>query len=206
MLIRKGRRGPFLSCSGFPRCRNAMPMDKLGHLRELAAAGEIPDPPPVNNNGKNSRAGSGARSRGKAVKVDLEALGPPPEGFAWTRTGRPVVETWPEDPLTCPECGKEAALKTGRFGPYFGCSTYPKCSFVANLRGEAKKRAAIEHPASVKPKPIPTDVPCEECEAPMVIRTGRSGQFLGCSKYPKCKFSKPLPEGATAESLAATGR
>ncbi len=74
--------------------------------------------------------------------------------------------------------------------------------FCAGLRGEAKKRAAIEMPETVKPKPIPTDVPCDECGESMLIRTCRSGEFLGCSKYPKCRFSKPLPEGATAESLS----
>ncbi len=200
MVIRKSRRGPFLSCSGFPRCRNAMPMDKLEHLRQLEAAGEIPDPPPPDNNRSSAR---GAKAKGKSAKVDVAALGPPPEGFAWTRTGRPVVENWPEGKsLSCPDCGKDVTPKTGRFGPYFGCSGYPRCSFVANLRGEAKKRAAVEMPTPAKPKPIPTDIPCDECDAKMVIRTGRSGQFLGCSGYPKCKSSKPLPEGATAESLA----
>lgn len=180
-------------------------MDKLDHLRELAAAGEIPDPPP-DNNVRNNNTRTARSKGGKGSKVDVAALGPPPEGFAWTRTGRPVVETWPEGPLRCPECGREVAMKTGRFGPYFGCSAYPKCSFVANLRGDAKKRAAEEVPTPAKPKPIPTDIPCEECGAPMVIRTGRSGQFLGCSKYPKCRFSKPLPEGMTAETLATAGK
>ncbi len=155
------------------------------------------------NNNNNNGPRTGATSRGKRTSVDLAALGPPPEGFAWTRTGRPVVEAWPETPLSCPQCGGEVAIKTGRFGPYFGCTTYPKCSFVANLRGEAKKRAAVEVPTAPKPKPIPTDVPCDDCGAPMVIRTGRTGRFLGCSKYPKCRSSKPLPEGATPESLAA---
>jgi len=202
IVIRRSRRGPFLSCSGFPRCRNAMPMDKLDHLRELEAAGQIPDPPPENNNGRNGSRATRAGRRGNGEKVDIASLGPPPVGFAWTRTGRPVVETWPEDPLKCPDCGGEVALKTGRFGPYFGCTKYPKCSFVANLRGEAKKRVAAEAPETTKPKPIPTEIPCDECGEPMVIRTGRSGRFLGCSKYPKCRFSKPLPEGATVESLA----
>jgi DNA topoisomerase-1 len=206
IVIRKSRRGPFLSCSGFPRCRNAMPMDKLDHLRAMGAAGEIPDPPPENNNGRNNRRG-GAKTKGaKRGKVDIKALGPPPEGFAWTRTGRPVVETWPEGSLTCPDCGQEVAPKTGRFGPYFGCSAYPKCSFVANLRGEAKKRAAVEMPTPAKPKPIPTDIPCDDCGSPMVIRTGRAGPFLGCSKYPTCRHSKPLPEGTTVEALSAGKR
>ena len=117
-----------------------------------------------------------------------------------------MVETWPDEPLTCPNCGSEVALKTGRFGPYFGCSAYPKCSFVSNMRGEAKKRAEVEMPRPARPKPIPTDIRCEECGEPMVIRTGRNGQFLGCSKYPKCKNSQPLPGGATAESLATSSK
>jgi len=203
MVIRKSRRGPFLSCSGFPQCRNAMPTDKIEHLRELEAAGQIPDPPPKNNNDR--RNGTKAKAT-RLSKVDFEALGPPPEGFAWTRTGRPVVETWPEGSLTCPDCGREVTPKTGRFGPYFGCSHYPKCSFVANLRGEAKKRAAVEMPMPEKPKPIPTDIPCEACGSPMLIRTGRSGPFLGCSKYPKCKQSQPLPEGTTVESLSVSSQ
>jgi ssDNA-binding Zn-finger/Zn-ribbon topoisomerase 1 len=183
-----------------------MPKEKIDHLRELEAAGKIPDPPPENNNGRNGATKTASKAKTKGGKVDLEALGPPPPGFAWTRTGRPVVETWPEESLTCPDCGSEVAIKTGRFGPYFGCTGYPKCSFAANLRGEAKKRAAVEVPTPDRPKPIPTDVRCDECGETMVIRTGRTGQFLGCSKYPKCRFSKPLPEGTTAETLAAATR
>lgn len=207
MVIRSGKRGPFLSCSGFPRCRNAMPKDKIEHLRELEAAGKIPEAPkdtPATN-------GKGRKRTSKAVdvprtadgKVDYEAMGPPPPGFAWTRTGRPVVETWPEEPLICPDCGSELSMKTGRFGPYFGCNAYPKCSFVSNLRGAAKKRAEAENPTPAKPKPIPTSIPCDECGELMVIRTGRSEPFLGCSKYPKCKATKPLPTGETVESLSA---
>ena len=200
MVIRKSRRGPFLSCVGFPKCRNAMPLDKLDHLKQLAADGKIPEPPPP---GAKSTGTAKSRSKkGPAVKVDIAALGPPPEGFAWTRTGKPVVETWPEELLSCPDCGREIGLKNGRFGPYWGCSAYPKCSFVANMRGEAKKRAERESPTPPRPKPIPTEIPCDECGEHMLIRTGRSGQFLGCSKYPKCKFSKPLPEGVTADASA----
>ncbi|MFQ5591717.1 MAG: type I DNA topoisomerase [Phycisphaerae bacterium] len=207
MVIRTGKRGAFLSCSGFPRCRNAMPTDKLDHLRALEEAGKIPDAPPETGNAQASNGRPVKVPRDRNGKVDLAALGPPPEGFAWTRTGRPVVETWPEDGhLACPDCGGDAVIKTGRFGPYFGCTRYPKCKFVANLRGSAKKRAEAEVPGAVRPKPIPTDVPCDECGEPMVIRKGRSGQFLGCSKYPKCKFSKPIPEGHTVESLAAASK
>ena len=57
--------------------------------------------------------------------------------------------------------------------------------------------------AKPKAKPIPTDIPCDECGDTMVIRTRRSGPFLGCSTHPKCKYSKPLGEGTMAGMLAA---
>jgi DNA topoisomerase-1 len=113
-----------------------------------------------------------------------------------TRTGRPVVEVLPEPgTLRCPECGSTMELKRGRFGPFFSCSNFPQCKFNSNLRGEAKKQADELMPAPVRPKPIVTDIPCDECGQPMVIRAGRRGKFLGCSGYPKCKGTKELPPG-----------
>ncbi|MDA3843915.1 MAG: type I DNA topoisomerase [Candidatus Kapabacteria bacterium] len=40
------------------------------------------------------------------------------------------------------------------------------------------------------------DIPeiiCEECGSPMLIKVSRNGRFLGCSTYPDCRFTKPLP-------------
>jgi DNA topoisomerase-1 len=201
MVIRKSRRGPFLSCSGFPRCRNAMPMDKIDHLRSLAAAGQIPEPPPADakRNGRAAKTRTTSRAKGKAAsgeKVDVSKLGPPPKGFAWTRTGRPVVETWPEGTLTCPDCGGEMHLRTGRFGPFYSCD---KCKAAVNLRGEAKKRAEAEMPAPSRPKPIETGIPCPDCGQPMLLRMGRTGRFLGCSGYPKCKKTMEAPPGLLRE-------
>jgi DNA topoisomerase-1 len=211
MVIRKSRRGPFLSCSGFPRCRNAMPVDKIDHLRALEAAGQIPPPPPENgkngadrNGGAARSAAAKARSRGRAktlTKEELARLGPPPAGFAWTKTGRPVVEVWPAQPLRCFECGGEMQLKTGRFGPFFSCAA---CKAVANLRGEAKKQAEEEMPAPSRPQPIDTDVKCPECGSKMLLRMGPTGRFLGCSRYPRCKKTMEAPPGLLREVAEAT--
>ena len=40
------------------------------------------------------------------------------------------------------------------------------------------------------------DIPCEVCGAKMVIKVSRRGRFLGCSAYPTCTNTKPLPKGA----------
>jgi DNA topoisomerase-1 len=37
-----------------------------------------------------------------------------------------------------------------------------------------------------------TDEVCEQCERPMVIKSGRFGRFLSCSGFPDCKNAKPL--------------
>lgn len=44
----------------------------------------------------------------------------------------------------------------------------------------------------IKPADIPTDVVCEKCGMPMVIKWGRHGRFMACSGYPNCKNARPL--------------
>ncbi len=38
----------------------------------------------------------------------------------------------------------------------------------------------------------PTDVICEKCGKPMVIKIGPYGKFLGCSGFPECTFTKKI--------------
>ncbi|MCH5324123.1 MAG: type I DNA topoisomerase [Eubacterium sp.] len=38
----------------------------------------------------------------------------------------------------------------------------------------------------------PTDIVCEQCGKPMVIKIGPYGKFLGCSGFPECKFTKRI--------------
>ncbi len=37
---------------------------------------------------------------------------------------------------------------------------------------------------------IPTELSCEKCGKPLVIKWGRNGEFLACSGYPECKNTK----------------
>jgi DNA topoisomerase-1 len=45
---------------------------------------------------------------------------------------------------------------------------------------------------SVRGEGIPVDEKCPECGKPLVIRSGRFGQFKACSGYPECKFKQSL--------------
>jgi DNA topoisomerase-1 len=50
-------------------------------------------------------------------------------------------------------------------------------------------KAAVEM-RDVKREERPTDLVCERCGKPMIIKWGRRGEFLACSGYPECKNTK----------------
>jgi DNA topoisomerase-1 len=50
-------------------------------------------------------------------------------------------------------------------------------------------------------KEIKTDEKCPKCGKPLLIRSGRFGDFLACSGYPECKHTKNLPS-AESEKYA----
>ncbi|MGE3820495.1 MAG: type I DNA topoisomerase, partial [Isosphaeraceae bacterium] len=50
---------------------------------------------------------------------------------------------------------------------------------------------------------VPTNEVCHVCGAPMVMKFGRTGQFLGCSKYPDCKTTRPV-DGAPRPTAVET--
>ncbi len=82
--------------------------------------------------------------------------------------------------LKCPECKKgKLNITEGRRGEYLTCSRYPKCKFSSDF---SKENGDIQIVEAEK-----TGVTCEKCESEMVLRMGKQGEFLACSKYPKCK-------------------
>jgi len=61
---------------------------------------------------------------------------------------------------------------------------------------------AKEEMQDMKGKGVPTDLKCDKCGAPMVIKLGRHGQFLACSNYPDCKNTKEFQRKETGEIQA----
>jgi DNA topoisomerase-1 len=83
----------------------------------------------------------------------------------------------------CELCGREMALKKGRFGAFYGCTGYPECKNIRKIdkkSGEAKTIA----------QPVELDEKCPKDGANLVIRQGRFGEFTSCSNYPKCDYIK----------------
>ncbi|MFQ6049220.1 MAG: topoisomerase DNA-binding C4 zinc finger domain-containing protein, partial [Phycisphaerae bacterium] len=160
------------------------PIDQLEQLRNAAQQRQEADARtrPANDRGNGTEAGS---PRGRAARASAR------------KADKPVVRDL-DSPTACPQCGGQMVLKLGRFGPFLSCGNYPQCKATARLEGQALQQAEQRlGAASARPAPEPTDIDCDQCGAKMVIRTGRTGRFLACSSYPKCKNTGPLPAGKT---------
>ena len=178
MVIKWGRYGKFLACSGYPECKNTRQLAGTGgeggpEVHEDVAAAVCPKDalPMVLKKGRFGPFLACSRYpecketrrlvRGEGGKLQVEVLAPIEE--------------------KCPDCGSDLMWRRGRFGAFIACSNYPTCKYI-------KKKEARE-----------IGLLCPECgQGQVVERKGRWGRFFyGCRRYPECKFTayhKPIPE------------
>lgn len=86
----------------------------------------------------------------------------------------------------CDNCGKEMAIKRGRWGPFLACTGYPDCKTTRRLVAGTRKARQPDEPLDEK---------CPDCGTGLVKKHGRFGEFIGCSAYPKCKYTRPITMG-----------
>lgn len=173
MVIKWGRHGSFIACTGYPECTNT---------RELTV--DLPD---VDKEGVGEI---------DSVEEYCENCGRPMVlkkgrfGTFYACSGYPDCKTTKkigaaeqkkaDVPLDekCPNCGNHLVMKYGRFGEFTACSNYPACKYV-------------------KQKTI--GVTCPKCNQGEITerRSKRGKTFFGCNRYPDCDFvawNKPIPE------------
>jgi DNA topoisomerase-1 len=51
---------------------------------------------------------------------------------------------------------------------------------------------AEEHMTDIKRMEKPTDLTCEKCGKPLVIKWGKHGSFIACTGYPDCTYTREL--------------
>lgn len=171
MVIRWGKHGSFLACSGYPECTNT---------RELAL--DLPD---LDSADTSQEREEFCENCGRPMVLKRGRF-----GQFWACTGYPDCKTTrrldaqqktPDRPLEekCPQCGKNLVVKHGRFGEFTACSGYPDCKYI-------------------KQNLVP-GFKCPKCHEGDVAekRSKRGKTFYGCTRYPKCDFSlwqRPVPE------------
>ena len=70
----------------------------------------------------------------------------------------------------CEKCGSPMSVKVGKYGPFLGCSAYPKCKTIKNIDDGAP------------------EIICPICgKGKIVKKFSRRGPFYACSAYPDCK-------------------
>ena len=77
----------------------------------------------------------------------------------------------------CPLCGHALQIKSGKNGPFLGCSKYPACNYLKAL-----------HPHENTVVKVLEDQLCPECGNELAVKNGRYGMFIGCSNFPECHF------------------
>ncbi len=90
--------------------------------------------------------------------------------------------------LVCEKCGAPMVIRWGRNGEFLACSKWPECRNTKEFRRKPDGGIEILEPETVEET-------CPLCGAPMVIKNGRYGRFLACSRYPDCKGTRPITLG-----------
>ena len=64
--------------------------------------------------------------------------------------------------------------------------------FYDEFDAEMKAAETAMDGQRIKVPDIVSDEVCDVCGKPMLVKKGRFGQFLGCSGFPECTFTKPI--------------
>ena len=131
----------------------------------------------------------------------------------------------------CPECGSQLLVRESRGGNYFvGCDGYPDCEFTLPLPDTGRPVRIDTHCedhdlAHVKmlagsdtfvhgcPRCVAAAAgegvhlgPCPQCDAGTlaVKQLANGSRLAGCTTYPECEYSVPLPRRGDLVTQAAT--
>jgi DNA topoisomerase-1 len=127
LVIRKGRFGEFVACSGFPKCRYTE--NSKGEPRQKKPdreSDEVCDKcgkPMVIKSGRNG---------------DFLAC----SGYPKCKNTQPLEKPKVLEDTECPLCGGKLTEKTYRKNSFYGCENYPKCKFSSKFLPSKDKKCS----------------------------------------------------------------
>ena len=145
MYLRDGKRGPWLSCSKFPKCRGMLTFSKL--VGEQKAKIELLVP--------QLKADT---QKGLELVAKLKGEEAPAAGAA-----KPSMIATDID---CSDCGKPMVIRFSRRGPFLGCSAYPKCKNTGEVPAKLIEELGLDQAKTDDGKEgvdesLPTDLTLE---------------------------------------------
>jgi DNA topoisomerase-1 len=122
MIVKLGRFGKFLSCSNYPKCKNAKPMEGAVKVEKSEADLEL----------ERKLSGKKCEKCGSPMAVKHGRFGDflGCTGYPNCKSIQPIVKL---TGVKCPECKdgqliERHARKTGK--AFYGCNKYPKCKYA----------------------------------------------------------------------------
>ena len=119
LLLRSGKFGNFIACSGFPKCKYTEQVDEEGNSAPKA---ENLSEEKCDKCGKDMLIKNGRNGQFLACSDYPDCKN--------TKSIN-VEEKVSETP--CPDCGGKISLKNSRRGPFWGCEGYPECKFISKF-------------------------------------------------------------------------
>ncbi|ENV48426.1 DNA topoisomerase I [Acinetobacter brisouii CIP 110357] len=197
MQIRTGTTGVFLGCSGYnlppkERCKgtlNLTPVESLAILSDDDGA-ETAD---LMSKRRCPKCGTAMDSYVIDGGRKLHVCGNNPDcGGYELEEGEFKIKGYDGPTIPCDKCDGEMQLKTGRFGPYFACTSCDNTRKVLKNGQPAPPRVdpiKMEHLRSAKHDDF------------FVLRDGAAGLFLAASKFPKVRETR-APKVAELRTVA----
>ena len=91
--------------------------------------------------------------------------------------------------IVCDVCKQGTMLiRHGKGGDFLSCSRFPQCKNTKSFTRDEDGNIQIVIPATLAET-------CPQCGAQLILRNGKFGEFIACSNYPKCKYSRPKTLG-----------
>ncbi|MCD6258806.1 MAG: type I DNA topoisomerase [Helicobacteraceae bacterium] len=119
LLLRSGRFGNFIACSGFPKCKYTEQIDDEGNTVEVKE--EISDEK-CDKCGKDMVVKSGRNGKFLACS-----------GYPDCKNTKSLESETKTSDVACPDCGGKLLWKQSRRGAFWGCENYPKCKFISKF-------------------------------------------------------------------------
>ena len=87
--------------------------------------------------------------------------------------------------VSCPECHRPMAVKSGRNGIFLACTGYPECKHTSNFSRDEKGRIIPETPTRSEE----TEGICEKCGRPMVKKNGKMALLSPAQAFRNARIS-----------------
>lgn len=115
------------------------------------------------------------------------------------------------------ECGENLIIiSSPKGGKFVGCTGYPKCKKTYSLPaganvlkttcekcglplisyGNPRQRACLDFECANGGQKSSNDIvgQCPDCGKDLIKRMGRFGEFIGCTGFPKCRFTSSIAD------------